>query len=144
MESERSAVINIGGVEYELLLTTLATKEISNRYDGLEKLGEKLLNQENWNLALDEIVYLITLLANQPILIHNLRNKSNPKELLTEYEVNLLTSPFEIASYKEALTEAMFKGTARFIESEEEPKNSEVGQATTNCLSDLSTSEPST
>ena len=31
MENERSSVINIGGKEYELLLTTKATKEIANR-----------------------------------------------------------------------------------------------------------------
>ena len=36
---ERSSVITIGGVEYELLLTTKATKEIAKRYGGLEKLG---------------------------------------------------------------------------------------------------------
>ena len=40
----------------------------------------------------------------------------------------LLTSPLELAAYKSAITEAMFKGTARNIESEDgEPKNAEVG-----------------
>lgn len=29
MDTERSAVINIGGVDYELVLTTRATKEIA-------------------------------------------------------------------------------------------------------------------
>jgi hypothetical protein len=79
-------------------------------------------------MALDEIVWLITLLANQSILIHNLRNKESPKELLTEEEVELLTSPHDLAAYKNAITEAMFKGTKRNVESEEEaPKNAEVG-----------------
>ena len=40
MENERSAAINIGGTEYELILTTRATKEIAKRYGGLENLGE--------------------------------------------------------------------------------------------------------
>ena len=44
------------------------------------------------------------------ILIHNLRHKDTPKALLTEEEVELLTSPLELASYKNAITEAMFKG----------------------------------
>jgi len=40
----------------------------------------------------------------------------------------LLTSPLELAVYKSAITEAMFKGTARNIESEDsESKNAEVG-----------------
>jgi len=128
MADERSAAINIGGKEYELILTTRATKEIAKRYGGLENLGDKLMKSENFEMALDEIIWLITLLANQSILIHNLRNKEKPKELLTEEEVELLTSPLELAEYKSAITEAMFKGTARNIESEDgEPKNTEVG-----------------
>ena len=129
MENERTAVITIGGKQYELILTTRATKEIARRYGGLENLGEKLMKSENFEMALDEIVWLITLLANQSILIHNLKNKDNPQELLTEEDVELLTSPLDLAAYKNAITEAMFKGTARNVESEEETssKNAEVG-----------------
>lgn len=120
MENERSAVIKIGGKDYELILTTRATKEIARRYGGLENLGEKLMKSENFEMALDEIVWLITLLANQSILIHNLKNKDAPQELLTEEDVELLTSPLDLAAYKNAITEAMFKGTARNVESESE------------------------
>ena len=123
MDNERSAKINIGGQEYELILTTKATKEIAGRYGGLENLGEKLLKSENFEMALDEIVWLITLMANQSLLIHNLRNPDNKKPLLTQEEVELLTSPLELATYKNALTEAMFKGTKRNVESEDESKN---------------------
>lgn len=128
MDNERSAKIYIGGTEHELVLTTRATKEIARRYGGLENLGEKLLQAENFELALDEIIWLITLLANQSILIYNLKNKDKPHDVLTEDEVELLTSPLELATYKAAITEAMFKGTARTIESEEGPsKNAEAG-----------------
>lgn len=123
MDNERSAKINIGGTDFELVLTTRATKEIARRYGGLENLGEKLMKAENFELALDEIIWLITLLANQSILIHNLRNKDTPQSVLTEDEVELLTSPLELASYKAAITEAMFKGTKRDIESEGDLKN---------------------
>lgn len=118
MDNERMAVINIGGLDYELILTTKATKAIAGRYGGLENLGERLMKAENFELALDEIVWLLTLLANQSVLIYNLRNRDNPKPLLTEEEVELLTSPLELASYKNAITEAMFKGTARNVISE--------------------------
>ena len=37
------------------------------------------------------------------------------------------TSPFELAGYKEAIMEAMYKGTKRNIESETDSKNVEVG-----------------
>ena len=124
---ERSAVINIGGTEFELILTTRATKEIARRYGGLENLGDKLMKSENFELALDEIIWLITVLANQSILIYNLKNKDKPKDVLTEDEVELLTSPLELATYKNAITEAMFKGTKRDVMSETDPKNAEVG-----------------
>ncbi len=126
MDNDRSAGIVIGGHEYKLILTTKATKEIAKRYGGLEKLGDKLMKSENFEMALDEIVWLITLLANQSVLIDN-RLKGEKKELLTQGDVELLTSPLELATYKEAIMEAMFKGTKRYIESEEEtPKNVQV------------------
>ena len=110
------------------VLTTRATKAIAGRYGGLENLGEKLMKSENFEMALDEIVWLLTLLANQSILIRNLKNKNAPEELLTEEEVELLTSPLDLAAYKNAITEAMFKGTKRNVESEDETslKNAQV------------------
>lgn len=62
MDNERTAAITIGGEEYALVLTTRATKQIAGRYGGLEKLGDKLMKSENFELAISEIVWLITLL----------------------------------------------------------------------------------
>jgi hypothetical protein len=93
MDTERTAAVNIGGEEFTLLLTTRATKEIAARYGGLENLGEKLMKSENFEMALDEIVWLITLLANQSILVHNLRHPDDRKPELTAEAVELLTSP---------------------------------------------------
>ncbi len=124
---ERTAVVTIGGTEYEMLLTTRATKEIAGRYGGLEDLGEKLMKSENFEMALDEIVWLITLLCNQPILVHNLKNPENKKKELTAEEVELLTSPFELAGYKNAIMEAMYRGTKRNVESEPDTKNTQAG-----------------
>ena len=125
--NDRSATITIGGQEFELLLTTRATKEIAARYGGLENLGEKLMKSENFEMALDEIVWLITLLANQPILIHNLRDPADKLELLTTEVVELLTSPYDLAAYKNAIMEAMSKGTKRNVESENDEKNAHIG-----------------
>lgn len=127
MDNERTAVITIGDEEYTLLLTTKATKEIAGRYGGLENLGKKLMKSENFEMAIGEIVWLITLLANQSILIHNLKNKDVPKELLTEDVVELLTTPLDLAGYKTAITEALYKGTKRNVESEKDAKNAQVG-----------------
>lgn len=121
--SDRCATITLGGTDYQLILTTLATKSIARRYGGLENLGSKLANSEHFEEALDEIVWLITLLANQSILIHNLWNEEK-KTLLTEEIVELLTSPYDLAEYKNAIMSAMYRGSKREIISEEkETKN---------------------
>ena len=123
MDHERSAMITIGGDEYTLVLTTRATKQIAGRYGGLENLGDKLLKSENFEMAIGEIVWLITLLANQSLLIHNLKHRDAPRELLKEDDVELLTSPADLATYKAAIMEALYKGTKRNIISEDDPKN---------------------
>ena len=87
------------------------------RYGGLENLGDKLMKSENFEMALDEVIWLITLLANQSVLIHNLKNPDDKKPLLKEDEVELLTSPFDLAEYKSAIMESMYKGTKRNIKS---------------------------
>ena len=126
MIDERKSVITIGGDEYELLLTTKATKEIAGRYGGLENLGDSLMKSENFEMAIGEIVWLITLLANQSILVHNLKHKDSPKELLTEEMVELLTVPVDLADYKSAIMDALVKGTKRNVESENDAKNAVV------------------
>ena len=137
MENDRGAVIQIGNQEYEMLLTTRATKEIAKRYGGLEHLGDKLMKAENFELALDEVVWLITLLANQSTLVHNLLEPDDKRELLTEEAVELLTTPLDLSGYKSAIMEAMVKGTKRYVESEEEPsKNVLAGPTTKSCLPD--------
>lgn len=116
---DRSATIKIGDKEYELLLTTKATKEIAKKYGGLEKLGDKLLQNKDYENAIGEIVWLIVTLANQPILIHNFKNPNDKKDLLTEDEVEILTTPTDLANFKDAITEALYKGVKRNVESEE-------------------------
>ena len=126
MISDRASVINVGGEEYTLMLTTKATKEIAGRYGGLENLGDSLMKSENFEMAIGEVVWLITLLANQSILVHNLKHKDSPKELLTEEMVELLTVPADLATYKSAIMEALLKGTKRNVESEADAKNAVV------------------
>ncbi|MFR1509226.1 MAG: hypothetical protein ACLSSW_01085 [Acutalibacteraceae bacterium] len=126
--NERSASITVNGEEYELILTTKATKELAARYGGLENLGNKLMQSEKFEEVLEEIVWMIVLLANQSIMIHNMKNPKGKKELLTEEKLELLTSPMDLANFKDAIMQAMTKGTKRNIESEEtEPKNGQTG-----------------
>ena len=125
--TDRGSIIIIGEIDYELILTTRATKEFAKRYGGLENLGDRLMKSENFEMALDELIWLITLLANQSVMIYNLKNPNSKKPLLCEDEVELLTSPFDLAEYKNAIMDSMQKGTKRNIESEQISKNTKVG-----------------
>lgn len=117
--NERSASIIVNGENYELILTTKATKELAARYGGLENLGDKLMKSEKFEEVIGEIVWIIVLLANQGIMVHNIKNPKSKKELLTEEMLELLTSPLDLAEFKDAIMQAMTKGTKRNVESEE-------------------------
>ena len=80
--NERSASITVNGENYELILTTKATKELAARYGGLENLGDKLMKSEKFEEIIGEIVWIIVLLANQGIMVHNIKNPKSKKELL--------------------------------------------------------------
>ena len=128
--SDRGAMITLCGSQYELILTTKATKEINRRYGGLDKLGDKLSKSENFEEIIDELVWLLTLLINQGILVHNAVNKllgEKQKPLFSEDDIEVLTSPADFADYKDAIFEALQKGAMRHIKSEENPKNVTVG-----------------
>ncbi|PKM40899.1 MAG: hypothetical protein CVV04_00070 [Firmicutes bacterium HGW-Firmicutes-9] len=128
MESERATPISISGKTYELVLTTGATKQIAKRYGGLASLGDKLMKAENFENALDELIWLIALLANQSILIHNFQHPEDKRELLTEEAIELLTTPTDLSDYKDAIMDSMLRGTKRFVESEPQPeKNAPAG-----------------
>ena len=99
---------------------------MARRYGGLENLGEKLANAEHFEDSLDEFVWLITLLSNQSIMIYNLWNEEK-KTLLTEEVVELLTSPYDLAEYRDAIMAAMYKGTKMNVQSEPTEKNTTAG-----------------
>jgi hypothetical protein len=115
MDDERSVEIEVGGEAHSLVLTTRATREIAKRYGGLESLGETLMKSENAEMALAEIVWIVCLLANQAIQIHNLKHKDDRRDPLTEEEIDLLTTPAELTEYKDAIVEAMRRGTRRDV-----------------------------
>ena len=115
---------NHGLSEKELVQLLMADCESTGDIQAkLKKLFAGMIEQMlEVEMALDEIIWLITLLCNQSIEIHNFRN-SDKKPLLTEETVELLTSPGELAEYKDAITEAMLKGTKRNVESDDTSKN---------------------
>ena len=118
--------ISINGESYGLLLNTKATKDIAKRYGGLEKLGDKLLQSENFEMAIDEVIWLIVELANQFIKTQMLKTKTEIP-LLTEEEVEILTSPSDLADFKDAIMLCLQEGMSRSVHSEHDEKNKTAG-----------------
>ena len=120
------AKISINGESYGLLLNTKATKDIAKRYGGLEKLGDKLLQSENFEMAIDEVIWLIVELANQYIKTQMLKTKTEIP-LLTQEEVEILTSPSDLADFKDAIMLCLQEGMSRSVHSEHDEKNKTAG-----------------
>lgn len=112
-----SAFIRLGGRDLELVLTTRATREIASRYGGLEQLGDKLESSNDLGEQIGEICWLIALLANQSVLIHNLTHPHDPHDEITAEAIELLTVPGELADYKDAITAALEAGMRREVSS---------------------------
>ncbi len=128
--NERSALITLCGKEYEMILTTKAMKDINSRYGGLGKLGDRLSQSENFEKVIDELVWLLTLLINQGIAVENFKRRTRGEKFIPIFkpeEIEILTSPADFAGYKDAIFEALKKGTERHVKSEENPKNVTVG-----------------
>ncbi len=122
VEPGRSAIVSIGGEDYELVLTTKATRLIAERYGGLEHPGNALETSDDLGKTLGEVIWLITLLANQSVQIHNHRHPDDTRPELSEDEVELLTVPADLADYRGAIAEALQRGTRRDILTEPAPK----------------------
>lgn len=122
-KTDSEAVVVIGGQSYELILTTRVTREIAARYGGLENLGDALETIEDFAHTLGEVIWLITLLANQSVAIHNLQHPDDQKPELTVEAVELLTVPADLADYRGAIAAALQHGTRRAIETVPAPKD---------------------
>lgn len=122
MEEEKKAIVKIGNKEYELILTTKATRAISKKFGGLTNLGKRLEDNSNVDEGLEDAIFLITLLANQSIIKDNYENGKN-EPLLTEDQVELLTKPVDFVDFKDAILLALLNGTKREVVSEDTEKN---------------------
>lgn len=107
------SIININGKDYELVLTTLAMKKIGEKYGGLEKLGDKFEHSDS-NTAVEDIIWLLTLLINQGILRNNYKNNTHDKTF-AEDEIALLTDPSEIVGFQEKISNAFKRGVERKV-----------------------------
>ncbi|MDR1241043.1 MAG: hypothetical protein LBK29_04215 [Oscillospiraceae bacterium] len=84
--------------------------QIALRYGSLDLIGDRIANSKDIASTLSEIIWLVTFLANQEILIHNLKNPNDKRDLLAGKEIEILTKPQDFAKINAAITKAMNLG----------------------------------
>jgi hypothetical protein len=141
MHEERKASVVIGGQEYELLLTMGATRKISAKYGGVLEFGEALLGpadligkaepgepkrqekSKGYDEQAEHVLWMLALLINQTILIHNKQHPNDRKELITEEHIELFSLQFQLPDYISAICKALNRGAARDIPAGEPPED---------------------
>lgn len=107
---ENGVTVKIAGKEYRLVFTTAAMKQVGAKYGGIEQMGEKM--DADRSAAIDDICWLVALLANQGIMIDTRNTNPNNPDLLNVDLVGLLTMPWEIESLSQAAIHAIELGMA--------------------------------
>ena len=120
--------ITVFGEEHELLLNLRASKEITQKYGGLEEFGE-LFEGKSIEETIDDVIWIVTLLAKQGADVHNLQHPDSPREYLSAEAIELapLATLFEL---RDAIGGAMMRGSARHVQSqaaEGDEKNTQAG-----------------
>lgn len=133
---QRTAKINLGGKEYEMLLTTEAVMQITEHFGGVDKVGEKLANSKDLSEQVKDVLWLLTLLVNQGIRRSNLKRRLAGETFVAvkefeEGDIGVLTDIGDLVSLKNDLIGAMMLGLNKNIESDvpegaEDSKNAEA------------------
>ena len=123
IDNKKNNTIEIDGEKYELVASLDALAEITERYDGIDNMTAVLKGDKDPGKQFREIIWIITLFANQPIIMHNYKCPGDPKELLTEKFVGLFADPSKIKNANSLIFNTINKGMEQNIESEDTEKN---------------------
>ena len=123
---DRSRPVMIDGTQYDLLLTTNAAAELSEKVGGLENV-ETAFDTMTEKEAFEMMTWLVALLANQGTAAHKLLDPSFERLTLTAERVGLLVPPFELIDMKDTVIDAIEAGFSTNVKSEDEEKNLNAG-----------------
>lgn len=123
---DRSRPVKINGEQYDLLLTTNAAAELSEKVGGLENVDtvfDALTEKESFEM----MTWLVALLANQGTAAHKLLDPSFERPNLTAELVGLLVTPVELVDMKDSIIGAIEAGFSTNVKSEDDEKNLNAG-----------------
>ena len=117
---EKGIDVQIAGKDYRFVFTTAAMKAVGLKFGGITELGERMEAEKIG--AIEDVCWLIALLANQGIMLETRNVSPNNPDLLSAELVELLTMPTEI----ESLTKEALKAIELGMEVEHTPIEGEV------------------
>ena len=116
----------IDGTQYDLLLTTNAAAELSEKVGGLENV-ETAFDMMTEKESFEMMTWLVALLANQGTAARKLLDPSFERPNLTAELVGLLVPPFELIDMKDAIIDAIEAGFSKNVSTENDEKNLTAG-----------------
>lgn len=116
----RTVSVEIDGEEFEMLLTTRAAADIDREFGGFDKIAE-VVDGEDRSAGVAMASKLIVMLCNAGTERYNYRHKDAPRRMLEAEEIEILTTPGEMAELLSSAVEAVRRGRQTYIESEKSP-----------------------
>ena len=121
--------IDIGGIDYPLMLNLNATEQINEKFGGMEQLGDALVKPENFSAALDTVAELVVILTTQGIeYVNYFESEKLELKPLTKEAVKLLCSPYDIGKMRPILFDAIKSDASRAVTSEETDEKNSVDE----------------
>lgn len=123
---DRSRPVTIDGQQYDMLMTTNAAAELSEKVGGLENV-ETAFDTMTEKESFEMMTWLVALLANQGTAARKLLDPSFERLNLTAERVGLLVPPFELIDMKDTIIDAIEAGFSTNVKSEDDEKNLTAG-----------------
>lgn len=119
----RAVSVVIDGEEFEMILTTKAAADVDREFGGFDEIAA-VVDGEDRGASVAMASKLIALLCNAGTERYNYRHRETPRRMLEPEEIEILTTPGEMAELLGSAVEAVGRGRQTYIESEKSPGES--------------------
>lgn len=116
----RAVSVVIDGEDFEMLLTTKAAADIDREFGGFDEIAA-VVDGEDRVASVAMASKLVALLCNAGTERYNYRHRDTPRRMIEAEEIEIVTTPGEMAELMHSAVEAVKRGRTTYIESEKNP-----------------------
>lgn len=116
----RAVPVVIDGEDFEMLLTTKAAADIDREFGGFDEIAA-VVDGEDRVASVAMASKLVALLCNAGTERYNYRHRDTPRRMIEAEEIEIVTTPGEMAELMHSAVEAVKRGRTTYIESEKNP-----------------------